>query len=572
MKISSVDKDINSILNSAYYRIPRFQRPYSWDRENIEDFWNDVVTTSEDDYFIGSIVVFDQGKSTFGLVDGQQRLTTITMFLAALRNNLNEQGFDNLAQGIHALIERADIDNEPQYILQTESSFPFLQEYIQKFGDAEIEIEAGQEEKNLERAFAILDSNIKKVIDNVNDDLTIKDDEKKVHLKNKLVEIRDNILELKLIFVELDNEDDAYIIFETLNTRGKDLTVSDLVKNHLTKLLKKKNQNVDIPKEKWAGIRSTIEESQADINTNAFLHHYWLSKHEYTTSKKLFKSIKKQIKKNNAFEFLDALVMDSKTYREINEPSYRKWENEEASISEALNAMLLFRVKQPMPMLLSIMREYKADRLRMKHAKEIFGALENFHFIFTAVTSQRSSGGISFMYAYHARELLNANGYENKIEVIRDLKRKLKEKIPTYEEFHANFEEILFSNEFTKQKKLVQYILAKVFHFHQEGLPLDFYKMSIEHLASQNPRETLFGEEESDKYTAQIGNLIITDKELNSEKLQNKSFKEKKEILLKSGIKVDKIIRDAEEWGEDQIRMRNNYLSELAYNEIWKIK
>ena len=95
--------------------------------------------------------------------------------------------------------------------------------------------------------------------------------------------------------IVLDNEDDAYIIFETLNTRGKDLRVSDLVKNYLTKLLPKKNQDVDISKDKWTKARDLIEGSNADLNMDGFLHHFWLSKYEYTTQKKLFKLIKKVI-------------------------------------------------------------------------------------------------------------------------------------------------------------------------------------------------------------------------------------------------------------------------------------
>lgn len=87
MKIRSIDKNIADILNSGFYQIPRFQRPYSWERENIEDFWTDVFVNSGPDYFIGSMVVYKPENSDIAfVVDGQQRLTTITMLLAALRN------------------------------------------------------------------------------------------------------------------------------------------------------------------------------------------------------------------------------------------------------------------------------------------------------------------------------------------------------------------------------------------------------------------------------------------------------------------------------------------------------
>ena len=81
-------KNIKALLTSNYYNIPRFQRPYSWDRENVSEFWNDAIADSDGDYFIGSMVVFKSNGDLYGGVDGQQRLTTIMMILCALRNAL----------------------------------------------------------------------------------------------------------------------------------------------------------------------------------------------------------------------------------------------------------------------------------------------------------------------------------------------------------------------------------------------------------------------------------------------------------------------------------------------------
>jgi len=248
MKIDSDDKEIGEILGSGYYQIPRFQRPYSWELEHIAEFWNDIVVDSETDYFIGSMVVFTNKNEPTSIVDGQQRLTTITMILCAVRDALKDEGFMELARGVHLNIERPDINNEPQLVLHPESSFPYFQEVIQKFDDPEIEIEIKDEEANLQRAFTQIRNYIQDAIESLKKDSTITEEKKRDLIQRRLTSIRDKVLALKLIIVELDNEDDAYLIFETLNTRGKDLAVSDLVKNLVFRLLKTKNKRVVQPR------------------------------------------------------------------------------------------------------------------------------------------------------------------------------------------------------------------------------------------------------------------------------------------------------------------------------------
>jgi uncharacterized protein with ParB-like and HNH nuclease domain len=216
-----MDKDVESILASAYLKVPRFQRPYSWDKGNVAEFFNDTIVEPSDDYFIGSVVFYRDRSDTFGIVDGQQRLTTITLLLCALRNAFAGAGLENLARGIHSLIERADRSNQMQYVLQTETSYPYFHEFIQKYGAPDYASEVGEEEVRLEEAFRYITEQITTVTDSINGDETLRKDVKRRRLETRLEEIRDRVLKLKLIVIELDNEDDAYLIFETLNTRGK---------------------------------------------------------------------------------------------------------------------------------------------------------------------------------------------------------------------------------------------------------------------------------------------------------------------------------------------------------------
>jgi hypothetical protein len=490
------------------------------------------------------------------------------MILCALRNAFRYEGFNNLAAGLHSLIERTDINNKPQYVLQTETSYPYLQEHVQKDGDPEIEPQINAEEQNLKTAFSMINGYLTDQTRSIKGDAGRNTKKAKEGVKQYLMSVREKLLGLKVIFVNLDNEDDAYIIFETLNTRGKDLGLSDLVKGHITRLAKPKNTNVDVAKDKWVQMVRLIEESSAELNVSTFLHHYWLSAYEYLPAKKLYKSIKREVKTaQEARSFLDSLISDAPAYREINEISYRKWTKQESSIRNSLEALVQFKVKQPLPMLLSIMREYREHNLKKKHVEDILQTIEYFHFIFTAVTSQRSSGGISLMYASHARQLVAAQTLVDKLRVLSELKKKLRAKKPGYPEFLAAFQEIRFSDAYPKQKKLVQYILARIHRHNSKGMPVDYDQMTIEHLAAQN---ALGPAQVSDERCAEIGNLILVNHDLN-EKLGNKLIQQKLTILQNSNVELERAIAKVQDWGEAEIQKRTKSLAELAYNKVWRL-
>jgi uncharacterized protein with ParB-like and HNH nuclease domain len=568
MKITCLDKKVDQFLKESFYRIPRFQRPYSWDRANIEDFWTDAIKENDGQYFIGNFVVYED-KNAMGVVDGQQRLTTITLLLCAIRNAFQKEGFPNLAKGIHGLIERTDISDKRFYVLQTESSYPYFQEHIQKFGGKPgVLLEPGPEEQLLKQAFEYFENNVSEVVAKTKGMPNLSEAKKKTKVEDDLSKLRDKVLNLKLIFTALDNDDDAYVIFETLNTRGKDLTLSDLVKGHLVRLLKPSNSGVDLAKDKWNSIQKTFEESAAELTVSTFIHHFWLSRYEYITEKKLYKALRKRITKENAAAFLDDLVKESEIYRYIHEPSYKKWKKEELEIRDSLVAMNIFRIKQQLPLVLSVMRHYEDQSLKTKNVREILEAIENFHFAFTAIASQRSSGGISFMYALAARDLYKAKNLEAKSKVLQDFhKKKLGAKRPPYAEFEPSFRSLMYSSKMTKQKNLVRYILMKIYKKNSSGLTPDATQVTIEHLAPESPAKK---DGLSSEQIASIGNLILINQQLNNE-LGNKSFPEKAKSLSNAHVWVDPVILKAKEWGSAEIENRTALLAKDAYENVWPL-
>lgn len=568
MQIKPRDTSIKTLLETGFYTIPRFQRPYSWDQVNVEDFWQDTIVAEDKDYFIGSFVFWRDSKldDLFHVVDGQQRLTTVTILFAALRDIFDLEVQYPLAKGMHKLIERKDVNNESQFVLQSDTSYPYLQEYIQKHGSPEVELDIGSEEKALKRAYDFLYRKIEKRVKSIELDTTVADEEKPNLKKEALLAIRDKLLRLKLIVIELDNDDDAYLVFETLNTRGKDLTVSDLVKNYITRLLKPKTKGVDIVKDKWISIQKRFDEAEIDININSFILYTWLSRYQYTSSKKLYREIKQIVKKSNASTYLNDLVKDSKLYRKILEPSVFKWDNQLRKLRDSIIALNIFRVAQPLPMMLSVLREVESDGITKRQAKHVFEALEKFHVQFTAITSQRIGGGTARLYASSARQLYEATDKNKKNQVIREFVRKIRKRKPSFDEFKVNFIDLYFASTQTRQKALIRYIMTQFDkQWRSNTTAISYDQLTIEHIAPETGGDEWIV---SDEKIGMIGNLILVTEDINNQ-LGTKSFTDKLKIFKDNSIPMDDYLSNCSEWDNNTIEERTKKLAKLAYEEIF---
>jgi hypothetical protein len=367
--------------------------------------------------------------------------------------------------------------------------------------------------------------------------------------------------------VELAEEDDAYVIFETLNTRGKDLSVSDLLRNFFARHLKPRNVQTDTAKIQWQSVLRTINESSADLDTDTYVHHFWLSRYSFVTLKELFKTIKLRIPDTQVQDFLDELERSAAFYRQIHETTFVNWSPNERTIENALRAHQLFRVRQQTPFVLSLIRDYRNGKLRARQITPVLKALENFHFLFNAVTQQRSSGGITKMFVSSAIQLDRAPDVEQKQVALRDLIRKLRERIPTSEQFEVNFRLILYTNAITRNRALVRYILSKFDTEARPGVVVDYDAMTIEHLYPQNPSED---PALPDDIVGMIGNLILVNDDLN-DKLSNKTFTEKKRILTENGYPLDEILSAAQTLDADTIRRRTDFLAKRAYQKVWRV-
>jgi hypothetical protein len=564
MKIESQDRQVDELLKGNVFFIPRFQRPYSWELDHVSEFWSDIIENFKDQYFIGSMVTYKVGREKLAVVDGQQRLTTITILLCAIREGFTKIGKEDLAVGLQAYIEQKDRENKTVYVLETETSFPYLQEEVLKKGAADAPYEIGREEEAIEKAYSLFKDEINEKVEKylVNKEQQIEDNIDDA--SRWLTDLRDTVFDLNLILVTLDSEDDAYLIFETLNTRGKDLALSDLLRNHFAKYLKP-TSGVDQSKLKWGKVLDTISSSPVSLDPDTFIVHSWQSRYDFVTKAKAFQKVKATVEKKTAKAHLDRFMSDAEHWRSIFDTDYI-WTKNEREAARSLQALRVFKVVQPTPGILSLIRAYRDKKIKYRTLRNALSVIEKFHFAFNAVTSSRSSGGISGMYSSFGRQVFNANDSDEASSVISDLVSKLRDRRVPDLEFDASFEQIIYTKTHSSQKALVQYMLRKLALHEKQPFIGESEDLTIEHLLPQSKSKT----GSSDEIIGQIGNLILVDQETNNA-LSINDFTAKKQILEERGYKLPHLLKEAEDLTPEIIRANSLRISEIARDIIWKV-
>ncbi len=559
MKVTPVSKSLSDLFKESFIQIPRFQRPYDWTNENVSDFWNDLINHDDDEYFMGSIVVYrdTKEKNLLYVVDGQQRLTTISIFLAVIRDEFDKSGSQDLATAVQGYIQTSDDDNKQRYVIVHNPAKKLFQHGIQN-RNPDLTYEASDDE---ERAFLRARVALR---DYVRAHIAGKSVADTVSLLRKM---RQKALAIQFISVELDNEDDAYVIFEVLNTRGKDLRISHLLKNLLTKHLKAKVKGADPFKDKWDRIVSLLDGLKGSYDIDSFLFHYWLAHESSVAKARLFKEYKEKIgSKKEAEDCLNDLSLAAPSYLRAVAAKDQSWDKEEKPLSKSLEALSIFRVAQAMPLVLAILRLYFEDYIKLKHATLGIRLIENFTFQFNAITQSRGGGGISNMYAKLAQDSWSCGNAADFQDVLKSMKEKFSDRLPSIDEFSLPFSQIIYRNDYTRDKDLVRYILQKLQI--QFGWPqhTDFDVLTVEHIVNQSDGNRTGGPDDC----GAIGNLLLVSEDLNK-KLGTKPPVEKLAVLSKAQIKLDDDLGSAKNWTYQNIVDRGGALAKIGYEKVWNL-
>lgn len=565
--------DLLSIANVKYI-IPRFQREYAWELEEIRQFYNDLLDNLEKDengaikgpgeYFISFVVAVanSQTSSEYQLVDGQQRITTITVILSVLTHIFKELKEEGLAKMcFETYVQGLDGDAKPYFKLINESPKPFFQRSIQSIDISPEYNPQTDEETRLKDAYNFFKKNLgRKILEK-----RLKTGEKSYLDLLKI--LRDQVLKLKVIFITVDSIDDAYMIFETLNAKGKDLETIDLIKNKILRILNEEHPT-DEAADKWKEIKNILKSRRKTERISKFFRHFWISKYKFVTETKIYQSFNKEIKQDLIIyrKFIFDLEKEAKNYLKILEPLNSDWpQQNEKNIFYSLQALNLFEVEQYRSLVLALLDAKERKVIETNKFVEIFIAIEKFHFIFTAICSSRASG-LEGKYSTFSKKIRESYTKQETNTIIEEIKNYFNNSIPSIDIFKEKFNELVYLKDNQKNKKIITYILSK-FELNRRGTDeLILGNVTLEHILPQS--------EERIPERAKIGNLLLLSGTINSD-IGNSDFVNKKLEFQNSELFYTKeFVKENKNkltWIVEDINNRTNQMAEEAYNIIWKI-
>ncbi|WP_190938395.1 DUF262 domain-containing protein, partial [Nostoc sp. FACHB-133] len=372
----------NLLEGGKQFQIPLFQRPYSWKKENWETLWEDLMSLYNDDekgfYFLGPIVTQAElgtadGISRYIVIDGQQRFTTLSILLAALRNYLKKSD-KQIAEQIHEffLINKYQKNDDFYKVLPTQDDCDAYKNII----DSKIAKGKNKESQSgaIHEAYKFFDGKLKKpfVDENILLDFA--------KFKNIILE------RLVLVNITSDNNDNPYLIFESLNNKGEELTQADLVRNYIFMKLPSEERD-EVYNSEWLPLQESFklnmkQKEYADELTKAFW--FYLRKDgEAVNEKAVYKSIKQRFDESaKRFEKpelgikaeLHNLIKFTNYYLRLNfdeeeqEPKLRHWFQRLKKLDFTTCHIFL----------LNIYYEYEAQHLSIQDFEKILQYLESY--------------------------------------------------------------------------------------------------------------------------------------------------------------------------------------------------
>lgn len=549
--------------NGLTYRIPRFQRDYSWGEDEWEDLWMDILGTvkegGEPAHYMGYLVLQPEDEKSFDVIDGQQRLTTLSILVLAILKSVdrlitakvdpenNKLRLDELRRSFIGFLDPETLVSRSKLSLNRNND-RYYQDYLVPLRDLP-NYRLKSTERLMRRAFEYFDSRLK------------------AHFQDAVGDIGAAIARFagtmsdRLYFTRITVDDDlnAYKVFETLNARGVRLSSTDLLKNYLFSILHREDRHdhdVRSLEERWEAIVGRMgSESFPD-----FLRIHWNSRNSLVRQSDLFKVIRGQVRTSEqAFALVRSMEDDVDSYLALTDPENSGWPVEVRRLAGNLRT---FNVRQPYAMLLAARRRFvDAD----------------FEAIFRAcVTASLRWNVVANLGVSEQERIYSATSIAISKGELDTSQKVIAALAPIYlsdNAFKTAFTEKTIRTTDARNKRVVRYILCAL-EKHLSNADHDFASQSfnIEHILPQNPEAgwDQFTDEQADAMVYRLGNMTLMEAGPNRNS-GNEPFGTKKAAYAESVFEITKkVASENAEWTPERIAARQNWMANQA-TAIWRI-
>lgn len=577
MNIKLADTTIKQLLLSKkQFVIPRFQREYSWDKKNYQEFIEDMVdnlsinsgTIKHNQYFLGTMLfigdVAEVSDQEILVVDGQQRLTTITILFSALSDKFKTINENGLSSQLFKYVMTKDDDENDIRILVSKTHYPFFAYYIQDSEKQNSTEPTSEEEICIKETYdyysaALSEQSLKRLLERKHGNDTVE----ALSYTDILKAIRDQVLNSTIITISTRDEQQANKIFEILNAKGKRLAHIDLIKNKIFEILDQV-EPADYAEETWNNIRNTLYAGKENVGLATFYRHYWISKYKKTSSTKLYDDfLKDRASKNRdaCKQFITDMLINAKYYMQILNPKLDDYNNrkEYAWLVQSLKNLINdFGIVQVRIALLALFDVKHRGLISTAVFKKTIKNLEKFHFAYNSVMAL-GTNRLEKIYSTFAIAIRKSN---NKTETQQIINTKLIEPLnnlfPSKDAFCDRFEKLYYSKKRTVNNIKTKYAI-NMLQCHYSGKEIFEPDGSIEHLYPENKGTIAWN----------IGNLILLEGGLNND-AGEMEYKDKcSKVYPKSQYKwIGSFIQENPEWDETKISDRASMMAETFYDKV----
>lgn len=539
--------------NGVKYVVPRFQRDYSWEQEQWEDLWTDIQNLEQEGYhYMGYIVLQRKGQNDFEVIDGQQRLVTLSLLVLATMQHIQQLIKNN-----------EDMENNQERLKEITGRYIGSKDIVSLRVSSRLTLN-----RNNERFYKDICSNLRAP------------QSRGITLTNRLLseafsffcdkDIGDhgedigafiNQFSSRLIFTKIVVQDslNAYKVFETLNARGVQLSTPDLLKNYIFSVV---SQNNDVPDETLDDLDetwSTILSQLGGNNFTDFVRYHHNSHRPFSTKRELFKSVRQLYTlPEQAHGYLQSLLDTAPVYSSLYEPYDEWWQRDDGKYRDAihfLEGLKLFGIRQPYTVLMAAFQKFQPDEF-IKTLKYIYCLSIRYNVIcgYSANEQEKRYNNISVK--------ISNNEYQRASHVKNS--PDYQAVYPADEAFRNAFE--YYKMPSRRSSKKIRFLLADIET--SMGQRVHYLETTLEHVCPYNPDQDwhhYFGEGAND-ISDRLGNMVL----LQQDELGRTDFATKKSCYQATPFILAKKVAEYENWDLPNLNSYQSWLADQAMR-VWRV-